>query len=457
MLRSGRVRTGTKHMAFTRRAIRRLLVAFGVMIAAFTNHAAWSVPSMSRQTGMACAACHTVFPELTPFGRQFKLGGFSLSVPKAPDASELEKIPVAALLQVSRTSTRNTSTEGASSDDFPRDRDVIVQAAGLYWGGRIFDDFGALIQYNYNGIERKWGMEMFDARYGNTATVAGKSLAWGISANNGPSLSDIFNSTPMWAFPHTDTAGVMPAANAVIDMTLASAVGGVTAYGLLDGKWYLEVGGYRTANHGFWRFMALGDRPLATVIDGGAPYWRIAWQKQTGPHSFEVGTYGMRSKVFVDSEDEAVGSDRFRDIALDGQYQYITDDHQISTHATWIHEKQDWTSSYDRGLSSRPSTTLETFRADVHYFFRRQWGGGVQYFQTRGDPNDLRYNTGTPVTGSANGSPDTKGWIVELDWLPKQNLKLAVRYTAYQQFNGASSNYDGFGRDSGDVPFAVER
>jgi hypothetical protein len=38
----------------------------------------WAVPSFARQTGMACAACHTVFPELTPFGREFKLNGYVL-------------------------------------------------------------------------------------------------------------------------------------------------------------------------------------------------------------------------------------------------------------------------------------------------------------------------------------------------------------------------------------------
>ena len=37
-----------------------------------------AVPSFARQTGMACAACHTVYPELTPFGREFKLNGYVL-------------------------------------------------------------------------------------------------------------------------------------------------------------------------------------------------------------------------------------------------------------------------------------------------------------------------------------------------------------------------------------------
>jgi hypothetical protein len=34
------------------------------------------VPIFGRQTGMECSACHTIFPQLTPFGREFKLGGY---------------------------------------------------------------------------------------------------------------------------------------------------------------------------------------------------------------------------------------------------------------------------------------------------------------------------------------------------------------------------------------------
>ena len=50
--------------------------AFGVCLLATAP--SWAVPSFARQTGMTCAACHTVFPELTPFGREFKLNGYVL-------------------------------------------------------------------------------------------------------------------------------------------------------------------------------------------------------------------------------------------------------------------------------------------------------------------------------------------------------------------------------------------
>ena len=39
-----------------------------------------AVPSFARQTGLSCTACHTVWPQLTPFGRIFKLDGYTLSV-----------------------------------------------------------------------------------------------------------------------------------------------------------------------------------------------------------------------------------------------------------------------------------------------------------------------------------------------------------------------------------------
>jgi len=55
--------------------------------------------------------------------------------------------------------------------------------------------------------------------------------------------------------------------------------------------------------------------------------------------------------------------------------------------------------------------------------------------------------------GNATGSPNTQGWIAEVDWLPlpaEQNLKVGLRYTAYTKYNGASSDYNGFGRNASD-------
>ena len=75
--------------ANTVRAVQKILVGAGVAIttaiigfvfSAVTFGAispAQALPSFARQTGQPCGTCHTDFPGLTPYGRQFKLGGYT--------------------------------------------------------------------------------------------------------------------------------------------------------------------------------------------------------------------------------------------------------------------------------------------------------------------------------------------------------------------------------------------
>ena len=74
----------------------------------------------------------------------------------------------------------------------------------------------------------------------------------------------------------------------------------------------------------------------------------------------------------------------------------------------------------------------------------------MAYFRTPGNADDLLYNTGEAVTGSATGSPKTSGYILELDWLPRRDVRFLLQYTAYRNFNGSRTDYDGFGRNASD-------
>jgi hypothetical protein len=68
----------------------------------FTSFEANALPSFSRQTGASCSQCHTQSfgPNLTPFGRDFKLGGYTMGGGKASN------IPaVSALISGSFTNT----------------------------------------------------------------------------------------------------------------------------------------------------------------------------------------------------------------------------------------------------------------------------------------------------------------------------------------------------------------
>src|SRR3974377_982926 len=57
-----------------------------------SSQPAQGLPSFARQTGQPCGTCHTDYPALTPYGRRFKLlgytvGGGAVKTTPFPDAS----------------------------------------------------------------------------------------------------------------------------------------------------------------------------------------------------------------------------------------------------------------------------------------------------------------------------------------------------------------------------------
>lgn len=407
---------------------------------------AWAVPSFARQTGMQCMACHTVFPELTSFGRQFKLRGFTLGQGYF-DTKEVEKLPIAAVLQVTQTNTSKVP-EDTDIDALKRNKEPVAQAAGVYLAGKLTDNIGSLIQYNYDGIERKSGMEMFDLRYADSGELNGKDLLFGLTLNNTPTVSDIFNSTPVWSFPNVQPASVM-ATTPVIDMTLASQVGGVGVYGLMDNTTYGELAFYRNAARGIMRPLGAGVK-TESIVQGYSPYWRFAYQKDIENASFSFGFFGMKTRISIDPEDLSMGEDRFLDLGVDGQYQFFLGNQMITARASHIRERQDRDASQSAGMAENRSNTLASTKVSANWYLQRQYGGGLMFFDTRGSTDTMLYGMSEPVMGSAAGNPDTRGWAAELNYLPIQNVKLALRYTAYSKFNGSSKDYDGFGRDAKD-------
>jgi hypothetical protein len=110
--------------------------------------------------------------------------------------------------------------------------------------------------------------------------------------------------------------------------------------------------------------------------------------------------------------------------------------------------------SYAAGASANPSDSLTTTRVSGSYYYRRRLGGTLGYFATTGTSDSGLYPAAAPgaagVVTSANGAPDTRGWIGEINYLPWLNTKISVQYTAYSKFNGGRTNYDGVGRNASD-------
>ncbi len=425
-----------------------VLSAVGLLLVLPLNKT-YAVPSFARQTGMSCSECHTVFPELTPEGRAFKLGGYVQSTSSKPEFF----VPVAAMVQLSYTGAKGLTNGIAPFDSDPNnatDKTILPQQFSLFYGGKIYDHIGALVQVTYDGSANAIALDNTDIRYANSTTLGGRDLVYGLTLNNNPTVSDVYNTTPAWGFPYASSSvALTPAASTIIDGALGQQVGGIGAYVFWNNLLYMEGAVYRTTLNGITRPLGAGSTPPGMVVHGAAPYWRVALQQQWKEQSISVGTYGIVADIFPGGGSSGP-TDRFTDTALDAQYQYISKKHIVSLQTTYIHEKQNWNASYALGNTANPSDSLNTFRTNLNYYYRSNFGdigGTVGYFSTTGDTDAVLYAP-SQYTGSGSGSPNSNGFMLEADYLPWKTAKFSLQYTFYNKFNGARTDYDGSGTNA---------
>jgi hypothetical protein len=413
---------------------------------------AQAVPSFARQTGMSCAMCHTVFPELTSFGRTFKLNGYVLNNSKKVKETAAGKEdrlslndtpPVAAMIQIAETLTQTPPGNTVSNGSDKNGQLEFPSQFSLFYAGAISPKMGAFVQVTYDSASGSFGFDNTDVRLADQFTLGDTDLTVGLTANNNPTVQDVFNSTPAWGFPFSGSnTAITPSASSQLE-SLGGAVGGLGLYAFWNNLVYAEISGYRTAPQG---------GPAAADIQGFAPYWRVALAQDLDEHSIEVGAYGMDQRTYPDGADPTLApSDDISDFALDGQYQFVGKDHIITVHGNCIWEKQTWNYSQPNGTATNPTDNFQVLRADATYYYDRKIGATVGYFTTTGSTDALLYPTGTPVSGFAAANvPDSEGWLFEMNYMPWYNTKFSLQYTAYSKFNGGTSNYDGSGRNAGD-------
>jgi hypothetical protein len=420
-------------------------MVFAFLLIVTSAHA---VPSFARQTGLSCNVCHSNPPELTSFGRYFKLMGYVLApTPKPSDkvgntaGLDLSKnIPLSFMVLLSNTASQNIAPATQNSAvGFP-------QQLSIFLAGGFASHFGALAQVTYTHASDSFAMDNSDFRYANQTTLGGKELDYGITLNNNPTVQDLWNSTPAWGFPWISTdAGVGPIAAALIDGTLGQDVAGAGVYSMWNRHLYTEVTAYRSEHEG-------GPVPVNGAgfqynISGAAPYWRAAWQQNLGANYLMVGTYGLA----VNSHPNAVTGplDRYIDPSFDFQYERPFGANLLDAHGTWIHERSSLNATYAGGGADVIHHALNTLRIDSTYHWASKYTATGQIFKTTGTTDPALYAP-APLTGSLNGSPNTSGYTVQVAYWPVQNIDLNVNYTGYTKFNGAGTNYDGAKRNASD-------
>jgi hypothetical protein len=444
-------------LGYVLRSAAAILVA---AVAALAPHPARAIQNFALQTGQPCTACHigAFGPQLTAFGRAFKLGGYTQTGGDGWQAA----FPVSAMLLGSYTNTNKGQGQPAS-EHYGSNGNFAMDQISAFLAGRITDYAGGFIQGTFSGVTSAIKLDNTDLRLTTPFDFNSTELRLGLDVNNGPTVQDPFNSTYAWGYPYVASAlAPTPAAQPLLAGGLIGNSVGATIYGWYDRSLYMEAGLYNTYGPSLLR--ATGNTYGPGATSNPAPYLRAAYEWNWNGQSAHVGGVFLHSNINPATgsfgSDGSQGHDSYTDYALDAGYQYTGDGtHIFSGLAIIDHENQRLNGSFNSGAAAQAGNSLNQLRANLTYYYQQTYGATLGWQRSWGSADTGLYAP-APLTGSANGKPNSNAFIFEADYVPFGkadswgapwiNLKLGIQYTAYTRFNGGSSNYDGFGRRASD-------
>lgn len=422
--------------------LKRLLTTMFLVVAGVgaMPGSASALPLYARQTGQQCASCHAGFPELTPFGRAFKLSGYTFG--------NRQDVPISgmALASINRIAD---NAAGA----YPKSGAPVVEGGSLFTGGKVTDNVGGFVQWTYDNLVQNpdgsfsghGNIDNVDIRATHQLSVRDIQMVLGLTLNNAPMVQDVFNSTPAWAYPYQSPKVASEGFGPLTTFIEAQPrIAGLSAYAFVNDFLYAELGAYRTAD-GLFSVLRAGTtpNPLAdrVTLKGYNPYWRLAATKTfSNGQSLTIGAFGLDAQQYPDYTQTQGAADRFRDLGIDAQYQFLGGgDWAATAHAYRIKENTDWRAT--AAAHDMPVMRVTSTRASADVIWRNKVQATLGAWRTRGD-SDF---TGL---GMVSGRGDTSGRMLELAYMPIQNLRVGLQRTQYSTFAGLSANYDGAGRNA---------
>jgi hypothetical protein len=429
------------------------LVAALLLSACFAPDAR-AIPLYARQTGQNCLACHAggQFPELTPYGRKFKLTGYTLG--------ERTTVPLTAMAVASFAKVNSTAGSDTPATDFPRNGQVDLTTVSLFCCGKMTENIGIFAQwthdlYDHQDDAGKWighsHIDQVDVRFADRFIDTKWDLIYGLSLNNNPGVTDVWN-TFNSAFTPVPT--YTPVANALastvpfdvpagpFDQSLGQNSVGVTAYAYFNDTIYLEAGAYKAAD-GFFSILGQPLLDPFTRLKGASTFLRVAVNHDWKANSAMIGMHALSGEAYLDPMDRTSPTAKFQDVGVDGQYQYILDPHVVTAMFSYTREKQTyadelWNSDNPDyvGAFENSSNTLDYVRLKLTYSYLAKYGVSLAYTTVKGSPDEIAY------AGNDSNRPDSRLWIPEVFYQPIQYVRIGLQYYKWDRYLGVQSNYD---------------
>lgn len=423
--------------------LRQLFSAAALAAAAcgLWSPAAQAVPSYARQTGSDCAACHVggFGPQLTPFGIQFKLGGYTDTDGKDG------KIPLSGMVVANHTHTSKDAVE--APNHFSTNDNTALQELSVFLAGRFGDHVGSFAQYTYSDVDKAIAFDQLDLRFATATTLGDKEATVGLSLNTNPTLTDPFNTIGQWRFPYTESDFGYGSGPGPMVEGLASTVLGLNGYALWDKHWYGELGLYRSLSPTMLNHFNAED---PGSLKGLGTYWRLGYLNDRKRDNYSFGLVGFDARLRPDRA--APLDDHYRDLGVDAAYQWLGNrEHIFSLNASYIKEWQTLNQTLAAEGAAQARQSLNQARIAGSYTFDQTWGVTLGLFNTRGSADTVLNPT------AYNGRTDTAGYMLQADWTPwgKEgswaapwaNLRLGLQYTGYSRYQGGSHYLDDAGAD----------
>ena len=106
-----------------------------------------ALPSYARQTGQPCGTCHTDFAGLTPYGRRFKINGYTAgggqyrtTLFPFDDSINKQRPWVPPISMMATLGFTHTATDmPPPADPFAPNNNITIPPLSFFWGGAITD------------------------------------------------------------------------------------------------------------------------------------------------------------------------------------------------------------------------------------------------------------------------------------------------------------------------------
>ncbi|MDQ2777677.1 MAG: hypothetical protein M3Y57_22600, partial [Acidobacteriota bacterium] len=163
-----------------------------------------ALPSFARQTGQKCAACHVSgsWPQLTPWGRFFKLSGYTAGKKLFESKEGINYVPIGLFGQAGLTWAAQPN-DALGQPVITQNGSPEAYAFTGEFATKLTDFMGVFYEYNIGNTFPGWKGTSgpADVRAVHFFHPGDSELLVGIDTNNNPTVQDVWNSTPAWGYP----------------------------------------------------------------------------------------------------------------------------------------------------------------------------------------------------------------------------------------------------------------